>query len=69
MTLTTIILWIAFALLFAITNSISYNRGNDSGYNKGNYSGYLEGLEDGLHAAVEKQINGTYKIEFKRKEQ
>ena len=58
MTILTITLWIATALLFAITNSISYNRGNDSGY--------VEGLEEGLRAEFDKQQDGTYTITFKR---
>lgn len=47
MTLTTIILWIATSILFAITNSISYKRGNDSGY--------IEGVEDAMQTV---KLNG-----------
>ena len=50
-------LWIAAAaLFFAASNTIAYNRGNDSGYN--------EGLLDGAKAKIRELTEGKYEVEI-----
>lgn len=54
-------LWTAgAAIFFAITNSISYNRGNISGYERG--------MNAGLNATIKRLKDKLYEIEVKHDE-
>lgn len=60
MTWITIGIGLSLSIIFAITNAVSYQRGNTIGYN--------EGFETGVAANIQKIKEGEYKIEWEEEE-